>query len=65
MTIRILMEDSKENTVGAVCSDIVITFVVRLITTAETNQMVVNCVGLVLPATKDPVHLEVPPHSPP
>ena len=47
MTIRILMEDSKENTVGAVCSDIVITFVVRLITTAETNQMVVNCgVGL-------------------
>lgn len=31
-----------------------ITFVVRLITTAETNQMVVNCAELVLPVTKEP-----------
>lgn len=38
MTIRILTVDSKEKTVGAVCADIVITFLIRLITTTETNQ---------------------------
>ncbi|WP_308168542.1 hypothetical protein [Cedecea davisae] len=61
----ILLFDSKEKTDGEFCAVIAITFVVRLITTAETNQLVVNCAELVLPATKDPAHLSVPPHSPP
>ncbi|QBQ71881.1 hypothetical protein [Klebsiella phage ST512-KPC3phi13.3] len=65
MTMRMLTVDSNEKTVGAVCSNIVITFVVRLITTAETNQVVVNCAELVLPATKDPARISPPPHSPP
>lgn len=45
-------DDSKEKMEGLVF--MAITFVVRLITTAETNQMVVNCAELVLPATKEP-----------
>ncbi|MGC9695573.1 hypothetical protein P4I29_24385, partial [Escherichia coli] len=52
MNIRIWQDDSKEKMEGLVF--MAITFVVRLITTAETNQMVVNCAELVLPATKEP-----------